>query len=165
MKNIGYLIFAYLIYAFHTQSHIMIANGSFEEETKGWTNKTENGSKASFLVSKENTVDGTSCLLVDVKKLTLDSSSIRSTHEINSLTKENRYILTFYAKAKSDHAFIQTMIQQNDSLVKSFRLSSSWEKYAFEFISNETDPILQFVYNTKTTYYIDNIQIEEGDNS
>jgi len=144
------------------QSQVIVSNGSFETNMKDWTNKIENNAVASFKISDEDFKSGKYALQININEQNSNTKGAKSIHVISTLSKNKNYILTFYAKAKNSNAKISTLIKGTNFVEQSYIIGKDWEKYTWQFTATDSNAELQFIYGTNTTYYIDDVSIEEN---
>ncbi len=159
MKNVTLLIALIISLSSFGQNHI--ENGNFERELQNWNNlQGENESYAQYTVETRNTHKGYA-MKVNVLRLGANDWDIQSVVPVKiKLKKKKLYRLSFYGRTRTPGAAIRAVIQNQEYSAKDFTLTTSWNKYTWEF--KTTEEILDFKLHffNKGTFYVDEVYLE-----
>lgn len=138
----------------------LVPNGGFEDDFDGWTNLAGAGSSATFSLSAD-AVEGTKSMQVEVSAAGPDPWTVQSINSSWAAVNGTNYTLSFYAKASANGARIRAVQQQTTYSQKEFLLTTSWQKYEWNFTTQEDTLQLKFHYPEAGVFLIDDIVIPE----
>lgn len=157
-KSLQKLLLAFTgITSLGLQGQNLLTNGSFESGiTTDWNNLAGDNGAATFTALTGDATEGTTALQVQVTQKGTNPWSIQSLHTATPMIAAQPHSLTFYAKSDSARN-LNVVVQNENYLATTVKLSTTWTKYTWNFTSAETNPILRLQYPEVGTYYIDNI--------
>ncbi len=154
-----------------TAKTVLLSNGSFENNLTGWTTVTKTGSSATFPVVQSTYHTGRNALQVKITN-TGPYSSVGLTHGAIRISQPGIFLLRFWAVADKRNAFLTLNIKTasgNDTcrfqVYDRFdKTADNWQFYQYAFAAPAGSVSVQLGFNTKTSYYIDDVElISAGD--
>ncbi|GEM_PF-1437498 len=139
----------------------LITNPGFENGITGWGRNMNNGAIVSFTTDTTNSPEGEQYLKCVVSKLGANDWDVQLRSNTFAVNQSHKYRLTFKAKSETSGAELKVYIQKNSWMGKSFTLTNSWKTYTYEFFPNENTKELKFNFVKITSYFVDDILIED----
>ncbi len=141
----------------------VITNGKFEKGYDNWDNMTENGGEAQFDFNIETPNEGKKSMRAEITKLGANPWDIQTKRNLN-VKNNNRYLVTFYAKAIDEKKLIKVQIEDHEQeiyLEFEFVTNTGWEKHEFEFTSYSDSMTFNIHHISLGTIEYDNINIQK----
>lgn len=153
----------FLVIAINTYSNAqnLITNPGFENGIADWSQNTNNGANANFIIETSNSPEGSKHLKCNVMVLGTNDWDLQLRSNEFTVDQTHNYRLTFKAKSENPGALVKVYIQSNSWMGKTFNLSDSWETYTYDFVPNEPSKQLKFNFVNTSDYYIDDIVLED----
>ena len=142
-------------------SQAQIINGNFENGyTSGWNHDdgSDDNSSAVFSEEKAHPYEGSKALKVVVSNPGTNPWDVQTLGPSLSLTVEEEYTLTFWAKASEADTSIRTVLQNNLYQAEDHSLETTWREYSWTFTAKETSPQFKIFYLQAGTVWLDDIR-------
>lgn len=164
MKRTLLLLSAALLTALCTSAQIL-SNGGFEQGLTGWTNSSSSGGVATFTLDNTNAHTGTVSLKAAVSQTGTSNAGNQTVHQNFNPSGDSVHLLVFWAKSSVESAQLTVNLQGATTTPCQFKLRTAWHRYLFPFKSNETSLALNFLYNSVSDYFIDDVEILNQESS
>jgi len=145
----------------------VIQNGSFESGISPWNFLLTSPAKGTITRTTSTKVQGTYAAKIDITTKHANDWYVLLQQRITNGIKLNKiYKLTFWAKASSARQ-VRYVIQKGSSpypvyFAQNINLTTAWQQYTFNFISQVTEPTVNLQYNVANntgSVYLDNISL------
>lgn len=141
-----------------------VTNGSFENDLQNWTFSVLGSAAATAAVIDSVHQDGIKSMSVNVATAG-GSSDIRLIHTAQPLVAGKTYMVRFWAKAKKRSAQMQLAVKGGrKTLLYNYKMYTGWEEFQFAFKAPASSVSLGFLFQTKTDYNIDHVEILDEEN-
>lgn len=137
----------------------ILTNGNFEEGNEGWYEGMSNGANAVFTMDTDAPKEGKNTMRVLMLKNGTNPWDVVLTKKMNT-KKNNKYLLTFQAKAKDDDTPVRIQLQNKTYTQKNITLSSGWREYEWLFSAKEDALTLAFQFIKPGLFYLDDIKVK-----
>jgi hypothetical protein len=137
----------------------IVQNGGFEQGLTDWTDIDNNGGNT-FMIEDTAVYDGDQALRTVVTKPGA-SGSVESVHSNISTPDTSRvYLLRFWAKASVNGANMALSLQGvSTNYVIAYKMYTDWQRYQFAFKTADTSLAVQFLYQAKANYVLDDVTV------
>ncbi|MBG9378514.1 carbohydrate binding domain-containing protein [Panacibacter sp. DH6] len=141
-----------------------VANGSFENDMQNWTFSVLGSAAATGVPVDSVHKDGIRSMSVNVTTAG-GSSDIRLVHTALPVVAGKTYMVRFWAKAKKRSAPMQLAVKGGrKTLLYSYKMYTGWQEFQFAFKAPASSVSLAFLFQTKTDYNIDHVELLDEDN-
>jgi len=148
----------------------LLSNGGFESGSgnsfTGWWSAAGGGATATFTATNE-VVAGSRALKVDVTTPGANAWNVQVVNDIpwGSVTGQI-YKMSFWAKAATAGSSFKVVQQKDPAYAERvFSLTTTWQKYEWEFTAQADGLSLKFHFPNAGTFYIDQVSIPGSDSN
>ncbi len=140
-----------------------ITNGSFEMGLENWVFNINAGAAATTSFDKTQRKEGVQSLKVNVTQ-TIMASDVSLTHQPVETQVGKVYLVRFWAYSTKNGSKMQLAITGNKKLTYDYKLYTGWQQFQFAFKAFEPTVALSFLFQFKTEYHLDLIDILDENN-
>jgi hypothetical protein len=143
-----------------TATQNLITNGDFELGYNiDWEHRKDDGGNANYSDETTSPYQGSHALKIIINTLGSNPWSIQSWGSSPTLTTNQDYTLTFWAKAETDGTSLKTVMQNTQYAGHTKSLSTEWMPYTWTFRPKEVSPKMKLQFPELDTIWVDDIRL------
>lgn len=132
----------------------LVTNGDFENQFVEWNNLIGEDAEGTFTLEGTDVHEGNASMRANITTAGENPWDVQSIHSGLTLSTEEEYTLTFYAKAETS-ADVKIILQNAEYAEKIFTIGTTWSQYIWTFTPAEETPQLKIHYPNAGNFLFD----------